>query len=146
MTSTGQRCPSYRCFGVFLPLPVFSFAADSHIFQLSLPVAGSLATQTQQFDDSLNRNVVQGLENRLANYLLRLPLRKQSLRALRCLFPKLNGVSGHSSPFLGLQMPKRKGRVLCPKQLPQKSERTLIRAFTEAPSTMLRSREARQRC
>ena len=70
-------------------------------------------------------NVVQGLENRLANWLLRLPLRKQSLRALRCFFPKRNGMSRHSSPFLGLQMPKRKGRAFCPKQLPLKSEQTL---------------------
>ena len=32
VTSTGQRCLSCHCFGIFLPLLVFFFAVDSHIF------------------------------------------------------------------------------------------------------------------
>ena len=84
-----------------------------------------LAPAQHRRNTSTIRNVVEGLEIRLVNHLLRLPLRKHSLRALRCLFWKLNGVSGHSSAFLGLQMPSRNDRALCRKQLPQQSERTL---------------------
>ena len=74
-----------------------------------------LAALQRRRNDSTIRwicNVVQGLENKLVNYLLCLPLRKQSLRALRCLFPKLNGMSGHCSPFLGL--PEENERAPCP--------------------------------
>ena len=52
-------------------------------------------------------SAVKGLERKLVNYLLLLTLRKQRLRALRCLFPKLNGVSGHSCAFLSLNSQKR---------------------------------------
>ena len=97
--------------------------------------------QTAIFSNYRFRLIVQGLENRLANYLLRLPLRKQSLRALRCLFPKVNGVSGHSSPFFGLQMP-RKWKSSLSERTPTDKRAHTFRAFAEAPSTMRRSREA----
>ena len=50
VSSIGQNRLSYRCSAGLLPLPVFSFAAGSHIFQLSLPVDGSLSR-----NDSLKR-------------------------------------------------------------------------------------------
>ena len=58
------------------------------------------------------RSVVEGFKNRLANFLLRLLLRKQSQHALRCLFPKLNGVSGHSSAFFGSPNAQKKTKKL----------------------------------
>ena len=79
------------------------------------------------------------------NHLLHLPLRKQSLCALRCLFLKLNGELGHSSAFLGLQMPRSKRKSSLSETTPTAKRAHTFGAFAEVPSTMCRSREARQK-
>ena len=80
-----------------------------------------------------HNSMIRSIRNvRLANYLLRLLLRKQGLRALICLFPKPNGVSGHSSVFLRLQMPRTKQKSSLSITSPTAKQAHTSRAFTEA--------------
>ena len=142
MSSMGERSPSYHCSDVLLPLSVFSSwqtaIFSNYHFWLLAPL------QKNSTICSI-RNVVQGLENRLMNHLLHLPLRKQSLCALRCLFSKLNGELGHSSAFLGLQMPRSKRKSSLSETTPTAKRAHTFRAFAEVPSTMCRNREAHQK-
>ena len=91
-----QRCTSVT--GFLLPLSAFCCSGPS-FFKLLL-----LASCWLPCNDC---NVVEGLERRLANYLLLLTLSKQRLRALRRLFSRVNGVSRHSCAFLSLNSQKR---------------------------------------
>ena len=87
----------------------------------------------------------QRLENRLANYLLRLPLRKQSLRALEMLISeaKVRVRAFQSLPWFPNAQKKRKNSQS--KTTPTEKGAHTFRAFDEAPSTMRRSREVRRR-
>ena len=136
VSSAGQRSPSYRCSGVLLSLPVF-FRGEQPYFL----IIASSCWLPRKIDATIPRfaRFVVGLENRLANHLLCLLPRKQSLRALRCLFPKLNGMSGHSSAFIGLQIPRRKWKSSLSETTPTAKRAHTSRAFAEAPSTMHRS-------
>ena len=62
----------------------FSFAADHHFSNYRFWLAAGFLSKIH-----LIRSVVKGLERKLANYLLLLLIRKQCLRAPRCLFLKV---------------------------------------------------------